>query len=913
MGKKKMRAGLIAGMAMAAILAAPVADAADITTLEFDSITGKATVSTGVNTPLNVNGAFTLGSNGKLWLTIDTGGELVMDDTTANRNLTVGSGGTLEFAGGKFTNDDNENTILMRGGTVYITAGSVEGLDVLLDQTAGIDFRTGAGVGGTVNINVISDVDDTAITQTGAVGGTFNIDVAKDITWGKTTAADADFGAAVVNINENGGQGTFKAAALKAGVLNIYGGEVTASGTTTIGTALNINGGTNTFAAVTVTAGNLTISNGTNTFAGAVLAGSNSDGNLLITGGKNTFSGTAAITAGTNNDGSLRFGGGYNYFTTTTGTPKSLIATGDGTIEFYGGSVNTFGSGAAAMSFTLTTSGEPITFSNTEIILLNQATLTAGADLKFNSGSLLQVGPAGIGGLSATLNLGSSNTVDFERATLDLGANTLTVSGSGTAEIFLDNSTLRFRADGTEFGQVTVATIPVEFTGENRVDIYGKVSDVLAAYGSNHLFQTDGALIGASNVYSLLYELEIDSGEIKVKSYKGFAGAFSEAGGPIQSTNFQRAGALMDQIYNSGNNQALSDSLYKAVAMIDDIDKAGREKDAEIALRQLIGESTLGARQAAADTAFKTQGAVLGRLDKIRDTSGSTPPAAGDSGLDNRVWVGGFGSWNKQKDRDNVLGYDYNAGGFALGYDHEAETLPLTLGAVTAFSWGKIESNNSRDKIDVDTFSLGLYGSYRFTNGLFVDGTVGYGHASNESTVNLVTGGQKTGSFSIDSWQFGARTGYIFEAGDFRLTPSVGLRYLYTQQGSWGEYLNEAAVANGGIALWFGSQSDHQVDIPLNLTVNTSIESGNALITPELRLGVNFVAKRPDNELQMGFVGSDASATLKGISPARTTFEGGAGLKIKLNDMVDVFVNYDLQAGSKFMGHNASAGLGFQF
>jgi hypothetical protein len=64
----------------------------------------------------------------------------------------------------------------------------------------------------------------------------------------------------------------------------------------------------------------------------------------------------------------------------------------------------------------------------------------------------------------------------------------------------------------------------------------------------------------------------------------------------------------------------------------------------------------------------------------------------------------------------------------------------------------------------------------------------------------------------------------------------------------------------------------------------------------------------------MGFVGAEGqSAVIKGPSQTRTTYQGGAGVKVKMSELVDVFANYDLEAASGYTGHNASMGIGFQF
>ena len=116
------------------------------------------------------------------------------------------------------------------------------------------------------------------------------------------------------------------------------------------------------------------------------------------------------------------------------------------------------------------------------------------------------------------------------------------------------------------------------------------------------------------------------------------------------------------------------------------------------------------------------------------------------------------------------------------------------------------------------------------------------------------------------------------------------------------------------MANWFGDSKRNFLEIPLNLKLETTIETnGGIQFSPELRLGGIIAANKPKSELRMGFVGSGESTTIHGIDPGQSRFTAGAGLKVQLNDTVDVFAGYDLEAKSGYKGHKATAGIGFSF
>jgi outer membrane autotransporter protein len=390
----------------------------------------------------------------------------------------------------------------------------------------------------------------------------------------------------------------------------------------------------------------------------------------------------------------------------------------------------------------------------------------------------------------------------------------------------------------------------------------------------------------------------------------GVAAAASDLG--VRYTrNAAQISNLVTRIGAPNDNPALAQRFKEIIYDIHELP----DKDAAAAvlatfLKQSAGEHLLGLTEAIALTTYKSQGVIMGRLDRIYQSDLAIPPAAGFDDSSNRVWVGGFGSWARQKNQNDIDGYDYDAGGVSLGYDRLVAG-GLRLGVAGTFSSGKLKTSAGRGEIDIDTAAFGLYGSYVFQNSAFVDATASYGHSSNDSEVMLPGGGTKTGSFDINTFLVGARLGKIFAFDTISLTPTVGVRYLHFSQDGWSEAMRNSA--GYGLENWFGKRNDSVVEIPLQLKLDGAFQAGQATITPELRLGWTFMAKRPDNELNVGFRGSNLSTTVYGTKPKRNSFQIGGGAKINVNENMDIFVNYDLDLASHYRSHMASGGLGFNF
>jgi len=250
-----------------------------------------------------------------------------------------------------------------------------------------------------------------------------------------------------------------------------------------------------------------------------------------------------------------------------------------------------------------------------------------------------------------------------------------------------------------------------------------------------------------------------------------------------------------------------------------------------------------------------------------------------------------------------------------LGVDREAATIPgLQIGLSGSFSTGRLKNNDGYSETDIDAATVGLYGSYNFFGGFFIDANAAYGRAEHTAETKLLLGGKKKGDFDSQSYQAGATFGYVYrDPAGFRVTPSVGLQYYRYSQDSWREKVTRdpegIAVAN-----WFKKADNDVWEAPVKLKAATTVITGTGtVLTPELRLGLVCVLHKPDTGLRMGFVGSDQAVKIYGIDSSRNRFQVGGGLRAQVTSAVDIFVDYDLEFRTGQRAHNAALGLGVDF
>jgi outer membrane autotransporter protein len=854
-----------------------------------DNFTGtlsgnKANVSGGqvINTSVAVTGAGIVagGRAGNLSTGNITGNEAVFGNSVTNY---IYGGLALDGAASNVT--ENKVTVLSGQINQDVTGGRASTGQALRNTVNLSNAAVGGSIyGGYSNSSIASfnSVTLTDVNVTGSVYGGFSNTTGQVNTNNTVTLSGVNIGGSLIGANQAGAANN---TLIFAGGANQVSGSVN----NTNGDIRILAGTGSVTVNQTASARNIDIAGGTNLFRDNVTA----SGNLNVTGGNSTFN---LVSAG----GNISLAGNNAYLANVT-AGAGLAFTGG--IHNFNSSVNlTSASPAAARDSVLNLQGADLIFSQALV-------LESSSRMNIQTSSNLTA-PAP--GLSV-------------QGTLDLGANDFRVTGDTT---FFNGSTLAIAVSGTSQGHLFVSgTAALNNTAADTVRVNVTGSGLLNA--SLNIIDAGTLNINQSRLESPIYTFERDTPGTGI--YASFKTAdevvadLAAAGVRVTPNDYRiaAAAAAAQRDYIASGDPRLLPFVDRLNQVIQNLNTLGQTAAAaggsysaviERALREISGDLMVNAYSAVIDSALKSQGVVFRRLDRIHESLTAVPPAAGSADTFNRVWVGGFGSWARQDNKDHVYGYDFNTGGFSLGYDRRAEGLPgLRFGIAAAFSFGKIDSKSGWSSIDADTAGLGIYGSYQFDSGLFVDANFAYGHSENDAKIHTTGGGRKEGSFDINTWQLGARAGYTFDTGTLKITPTIGLRYLNLEQDHWAERIISDPL-NISMANVFGKKKDHLFEIPVLVKFNGTFETSSATIIPEIRLGYTFNVQRPDNDLRVGFaLAPQYAAGIKGIKTPHGTFQAGAGVKFEITDTVDIFVNYDLDAASGYINHNAALGLGFNF
>jgi outer membrane autotransporter protein len=286
---------------------------------------------------------------------------------------------------------------------------------------------------------------------------------------------------------------------------------------------------------------------------------------------------------------------------------------------------------------------------------------------------------------------------------------------------------------------------------------------------------------------------------------------------------------------------------------------------------------------------------------------GPAAPAAAANGMS--VWAQGYGNWANQDSEDDHFGYDYDTYGVMLGLDKKYDK--FVFGINTGFAWTDMDWDNVDAEGSIDTWHIGLYGSYA-TQQYFIDAGMSYGRNwyDTDRKIDFGTISRTAKADSVDGDEFSmfVGAGYNVKFGDgFVFVPTLSLQYSYVGVDNFSE---------GGANALNLNVNDFEIDAfesSLGFRLGRVFTAGTAKVLPEFRAAWvhNFCDDNADITASMQ--GATGSFKTESADIQDDYFVLGAGLTAYFQENISAYVNYDLNLADNYDAHNLTLGIRFDF
>ena len=827
--------------------------------------------------PLTLSGGVTsTGTGGNLILNATAGNAITLSTTAINNILSITNSGV-----GTATNVISANIGANVTGITQNAANSALTL-------SGENIFTGLGgsgvtlTQGTLNINNAKALGATACTFI-ITSGTIDNTSAGDITLTNNNSQAWNNGftyaGSLHSLNLSTGAVTLNATptvTVSGNTLTIGGIISGEFGLTKAGVGTLILSGANTYTGTTtINAGTLELTNGAAIANTGAVSLANVAGAILKFNASETI---GSLSGGGTTGGNVDLGA----YTLTVGDANNTVYSGI-ISNSSGGSLTKVGEG------TLTFSGAHHTYTGVTTI---------------NTGTLALTGATTIGG----------DIAHTATSTLDLGANTLTLDGTGsytqadtpTLKTTIQDATTagNINASGATTGKMTTlagSTLSVTVPTGTRIAVGTKWTILDGKTGSGGSIALPA--VTSSNPRVSFSLATADTGADLVLEVLTWGTAYSNT---ATNTNSQAAGAALDTITNPTGDMA---------TVLNTLDTLS---DAQIsaALDTMSPQINSGILDNSSAALNNFVGASLNRAQSVltlaaAENSADSGISSGDENKFKSIWAKGYGSYLDQGTRSGIQGYDAWNAGTAIGVDRLFGDV-LTIGISGGYAFGKVNSAANNAKTDITSGQGTVYAGYQDANiPFFIDAAGSFAWNWYQGQRNVRVGLiDRTANADYHGQQYGLYLGggYKFKLGNnLELTPLASIQWNRLSLAGY----TETNADSMNLSVNRQSYDILQSGLGASIAVPLKYQWGN--FTPELHAKwlYDFIADAM--AMTSTFTGGGGSFISNGAKPAKSGISLGGKLSFDLKNDVSIVAECETQMRSEFFGVYGSVALRYKF
>jgi predicted outer membrane repeat protein len=339
-----------------------------------------------------------------------------------------------------------------------------------------------------------------------------------------------------------------------------------------------------------------------------------------------------------------------------------------------------------------------------------------------------------------------------------------------------------------------------------------------------------------------------------------------------------------------------TDDLFNIIDTIDDLPSEPEKKSA---LNDISGHIYANAVTLSALNASKNN--ILSRLKKSYFI-------ADDSVLKRNVWIQGYGALNSYRGDDDSPG-DFSASnsGFLAGFDtlkDEKHIFGISAGYVGT------DAEQNGDKISIDGYSIGGYGSYFFENNfeakfMVMGGRQNYASSRDIRYLNRTT----KASFVGYSLNLSAEAGYdYYYKNNVYFRPFAGLDYSFVATNEFSETGVNFSTSAADLTIYSGSYN--RVNTALGIQINNGTQM-RLKWYGEIKADLLLLGRA--GEFAGKFKNSEHELEIKGITNDVFNFGIGAGALYDISSSFSAYANISCSFSGTQTGFYGNLGLNYKF
>ncbi|MDG9730113.1 autotransporter outer membrane beta-barrel domain-containing protein [Ignatzschineria sp. RMDPL8A] len=283
---------------------------------------------------------------------------------------------------------------------------------------------------------------------------------------------------------------------------------------------------------------------------------------------------------------------------------------------------------------------------------------------------------------------------------------------------------------------------------------------------------------------------------------------------------------------------------------------------------------------------------MANEMNNLRFRKGSVKANAESAGVWGRV-IG-----DSTKIKEGPAHFDLEQMGLEIGADTvlTLDSGSLLLGGMANYSWSDVKHHRG-GKSKVDSYSLGLYATYFFDNGFYLDGVLKYNHFDNELRARSTQGDIVSSDYSQHGYGLSLEAGYDWDLGNnLWIEPYGKLSYISVNS-------KDIKLSNG-MEAHISSHDSLTSELGFSFGKDFNLEN-STIFSPYVKFAWNheFI---DDNKVRINnrhnFVNDFSGDHIK----------AGVGFNAKIQDDLSLFGEVNYRSGS-YIDDSVQANFGIRY